>query len=568
MAMNYNPTVWQRIGGPWAITLRAYLWSAPLAVILQPIIEPGFWTGDENPFVWLSVCATGYLAFGIFLYIADKFLIPNRDAKPAPVIAILLIAITGGLIRSFVIGSLIPAFGLSGIGPFERMPFGAVISVFWLISAALIMDAKYRYRQQLAELVAEQIPLLNEQKAYVARFTQAIPSGTKADFDKANFQLQNTFRDVIVKASKSGAEWEPVARQAYRSIMNLIFVKQRPRRFSELVESDLITSPRDTFKIISQTPLFNIPIIFSFYVTTIFLAAARILPIDEAAASLAIGLLINLMILVVSKKIIERGSGDSSFGYLAMCAILVLQAIIGPLFSSAPYISIFELQVFALAGTLIEIIWIVATGLLLLSQRNRQKIIDQATSENELLNLEIKYWETIANRAENKNYSPTFTLDLIASDLRRFLAADQPDNCRGAIECASSLVAEIKFVRGSVDVFSIESEFERIMATWGQEANILWTVSGDSGTEFTIRRAITLIEISILRSLRNAGASVISIDFTDSQLGCEVTITDNGIDHSESGTNLGIEILQEISNNTWKQVRTGGVNKVTAQVSI
>ena len=566
MAMNYNPTVWQRIGGPWAITLRAYLWSAPLAVMLQPVIEPGFWTGDENPFVWLSVCATGYLAFGLFLFVANKFLIPNRDVKPASVIAVLLIAIVGGFIRSFVIGSLIPVFGLSGIGPFERMPFGAIIGMFWLVTSALIMDAKYRYRQQLNELVAEQFPLLNRQKAYLASFTQAIPSGTKADFDKANFKLQNVFRDVIIKASKSGAEWEPAAVQAYRSVMNLIFVKQRPRRFSELVESDLITSPRDTFKIISRTPLFNIPIIFSFYVTTIFLAAARILPIKEAAPSLTIGLLINLMILVVSKKIIERSSSDSSFGYLAMCSILVLQAIIGPLFSTAPYISIFELQVFALAGTLIEILWIVVTGLLLVSQQNRQKIIDQATLENELLRLEIQCWDSIAKRSSEIEYCPSKTLDLISSDIQNFLQANQSDKCRGAIECASALVAEVKFVRGSIDVFSVESEFERIMATWGQEANILWTVTGESGTEFTIRRAITLIEISILRSLRNAGATVISIDFSNSLLGCEVTITDNGIDHSESGTNMGIEILQEISNKTWKQERTGGVNKVTAQV--
>lgn len=419
---------------------------------------------------------------------------------------------------------------------------------------------------QLDELVAEQIPLLNKQKTYVASFTQAIPSGTKADFDKANFQLQNVFREVIVKASKSGAEWEPVARQAYRSVMNLIFVKQRPRRFSELVESDLITTPRDTFNLISRTPLFNIPVVFSFYFTSIFLAAARILPIRDAAVELTLGLLVNLLILIASKKIIQRSRSDSSFGYLAMFAILVLLAIIGPLFSTAPYISIFELQVFALAGTAIEIIWIVATGLLQLSQQNHQKLINQATLENELLQLEIQYWESIARRSAEIEYCPSKTLDLISSDMQTFLQANQPDKCRGAIECASTLVAEVKFVRGSIDVFSVESEFERIMATWGQEANILWTVSGESGAEFTIRRAITLIEISILRSLRNAGASVISIDFMNSLMGCEVTVTDNGVEHSEIGASLGIDILQEISNNTWTQVRAGGVNKVTAQV--
>ena len=566
MTMNYRPTPWERIGGPWAITLRAYLWTMPIAVLFQPVIEPGFWSGDESVFMWISVCATGYLAFGAFLYFANKFLIPNRDVKPAPIVAILLIAVFAGFVRSFVIGSLIPVFGLSGIGPFERMPFGATITVFWIISSSLIMDAKYRYRMQLDELVAEQIPLLNKQKTYVAGFTQAIPSGTKADFDKANFQLQNVFREVIVKASKSGAEWEPVARQAYRSVMNLIFVKQRPRRFSELVESDLITTPRDTFNLISRTPLFNIPVVFSFYFTSIFLAAARILPIRDAAVELTLGLLVNLLILIASKKIIQNSKGDSSFGYLAMFAILVLLAIIGPLFSTAPYISIFELQVFALAGTAIEIIWIVATGLLQLSQQNHQKLIDQATLENELLNLEIQYWESIARRSAEIEYCPSKTLDLISSDMQTFLQANQPDKCRGAIECASTLVAEVKFVRGSIDVFSVESEFERIMATWGQEANILWTVSGESGAEFTIRRAITLIEISILRSLRNAGASVISIDFMNSLLGCEVTITDNGVEHSEIGASLGIDILQEISNNTWTQVRAGGVNKVTAQV--
>ena len=370
--MNYRPTAWERIGGPWAITLRAYLWTAPLAILLQPIIEPGFWSGDENYFVWISVCALGYLAFGLFLFLADKFLIPNRDVKPAPVIAILLIAIVGGCIRSFVIGSLIPVFGLSGIGPIDRLPFGIVITVFWIVTAALIMDAKYRYRKELEELVAEQIPLLQKQKAYLDKFVQTIPAGTKADFDKANFHLQNVFREIAIKASSAGPQWHPISRQAYRSVMNLIFVQVRPRRFSELTEADYISSPSDAFKIISRTPLFHIPVVISFYVTSIFLALARIVPIEEAAISLSAGLLVNLLILVVAKKIIQRGKGDSSFGYLAMFAVLMILAILGPLFSSAAYISIFELQTFAVAGTVIEIIWIIASGLLLLSQQNRQ----------------------------------------------------------------------------------------------------------------------------------------------------------------------------------------------------
>jgi len=566
MTLNYQPTAWQRVGGPWAITLRAYLWSAPLAVMLQLIIEPGFWSGQENPFSWLAVCVLGYLAFGGFLFIADKFLIANREQKPASVIMVILVASIGGLIRSFVIGTCIPLFGISGINAVERMPFGAVIGVFWLITTSLIMDSKYRYRRQLDELIAEQIPLLASQKDYLTNFAKSIPLETKSEFDKSNFQLQNIFRDIAVKASSGDSKWESVARQAYRTVMSLIFVDRRPRRLSELPETEVISSPGDAFKVISQTPLLNIPVVFAFYVTTIFLAAARILPIGQAALPLAVGLLVNLLILVIGKKAIQRSKHDSSFGYINMLLILALLAIIGPTFSEATYISVFELQVFALAGTLIEIIWIVTTGLLQLSQQNRQKIVNQATSENELLRLEVDYWETIAQRSSQAGFSPAITLDLIASDLRQFLNLNQPVNCQGAMECASSLVGEIKLIRGSIDEFSIESEFDRIIATWGQEANILWTVSGISGPEGLVRRAITLIEISILRSLRYGKASVISIDVSNSASGSEITITDNGVEHSVNGASLGIEILQNISDNTWSQVRAGGVNKVTAQV--
>ena len=564
--MNYKPTAWERICGPWAITLRAYLWTAPIAVLFQPIIEPGFWTKKESFFAWLIVCALGYLAFGAFLFIANKFLIPNRELKSASVLAILLVAVVGGLIRSSVVGTAIPVFGLTGIGAIERIPFSVTITLFWLITTSLIMDSKYRYRRQLDELVAAQIPLLGKQKDYLSNFAQSIPVGTKSDFDKSNFQLQNVFRELIVKASDSGASWILVARQAYQTVMGLIFVQRRLRRFSELPDSEFIASPRDAFNIISRTPLLNIPVVFSFYVTTLFLAAARILPINEAAVPLAIGLLVNLMILVVSKKLIQRGKRNSAFGYLNMLLILTLLAIIGPTFSTAPYITVFELQVFALAATVIEIIWIVTTGLLQLSQQNRQKIIDQATNENDLLRLEIHYWESIAQRASAANYSPTITLDLIASDLRQFLDLDQPANCRGAIECASTLVGEVKLIRGSIDDFSIESEFERIMATWGQETDILWTVSGERNPESVVRRAITAIEISILRSLRNGGATVISIDVANSGTESEITVTDNGLEHTGVGASLGIEILQELSSNTWNQERSGGVNKVTAKI--
>jgi len=533
MALNYQPTIWERIGGPWAITLRAYLWTAPIAVLLQPIIEPGFWSG-ENPLTWIAVCLIGYLTFGAFLFLANKFLIPNRESKPASIIMVLLIAIFGGIIRSTVIGIAIPMFGLTGIGAVERMPFGVTITVFWIITAALMMDSKYRYRKQLSELLAEQQSRLAVQKQYLNNFTGIIPDFEKSEIDRVNYQLQNVFRDLAVKASTSGAKWESVARQVYRAVTDLIFVDRQPRRVSELPESEFLAAPKEAFRVISRTPLFNIPAVTLFYVTSIFLTAARIVPIKEAALSLAIGLFVNLLILVVSKRAIQKSKRDSAFGYINMIVILTLLAIIGPTFSTATYISVLELQVFALAGTFIEVIWIVATGLLQLSQLNRQKIINQATAENELLRLEIEYWETISQRVASAD---------------------------------NSLTGEIKDIRQSMDLFSIESEFERIVSTWGQEANILWTVAGAGSSELVARRAIAAIEISILKSLRYGQASLISIDLVGSPSGVQVTMTDNGQPYGTAGAAIGTEILTELTGGTYRVKRAGALTIANATLS-
>ena len=250
-----------------------------------------------------------------------------------------------------------------------------------------------------------------------------------------------------------------------------------------------------------------------------------------------------------------------------MIVILTLLAILGPTFSNATYISVLELQVFALAGTFIEVIWIVASGLLQLSQLNRQKIINQATIENELLQLENQYWQTISQQVANANYSPTFALSLAESDLRKFLDLDQPASCQGAIEFANSLTAEIKEIRNSIDLFSLESEFERIESTWGQEAKILWTLSGEGSSEIVARRAIATIEISILKSLRYGQANLISIDLISSPTEIQLVITDNGQPHGTTGAAIGTEILMELTGGTYLVKRTGALTIANARLS-
>jgi len=567
MALNYKPSVLERIGGPWALTLRAYLWTSPITVIFQPIIEPGFWSGNESRLTWFAVCLIGYLVFGAYIFIANKFLVPNREDKPVSGVLMILIGMIGGAIRGGTIGTLIPVLGLTGTNGIERLPFATIIGGIWIVTTSLIMDAKYRYQRQLNELVIEQNSLVGQQRLYLAKFTDAIPALSKPEFDLRNFKLQNIFRDLAVRAGADPGNWGLIARQVYSAVTDLIFVSKKPSRVSELPHEQFFSSRKDAFNVISRTPLFHIPTVFSLYLTLIVFSAARILPIKLAAFSLTIGMLVNLSILILSKKAIQRSKRNSSFIYINMFVVLTLLAIIGPTFSRGDYVSVFELQVFAIAGTVIEVIWIVATGLLMLSQVNRQKIIDQASIENELLRLENQYWVSISQQVTDANYSPLFTLNLVSSDLSSYLDADQPAKTRGAIEFASSLTAEIKAIRNSIDIFSIESEFDRIVATWGKETNILWTHNGVGCPELVARRAIAAIEISILKSLRYGQANLISIDLVSSSNGIDFSVNDNGGPHGTTGAAIGNEILMDLTSGTYKSVRKGSLTIATSTLS-
>ena len=60
---------------------------------------------------------------------------------------------------------------------------------------------------------------------------------------------------------------------------------------------------------------------------------------------------------------------------------------------------------------------------------------------------------------------------------------------------------------------------------------------------------------------------MVSIDVRGHEIGADFKITDNGHEHNDGGTGLGVEILQELSGNTWERNRAGGLNIVTAQFS-
>ena len=111
----YSPTVWQRLGGPWSITLRAYLWTAPLGILAQPVVEPSFWNDYSTVSIWLLIATLGYSAFGAVLWLGWLAFISRQSKPNASAVLVILIAVVASMSRSATIGLLVGPFGLTGV---------------------------------------------------------------------------------------------------------------------------------------------------------------------------------------------------------------------------------------------------------------------------------------------------------------------------------------------------------------------------------------------------------------------------------------------------------------------
>lgn len=567
MTLNYKPTIRERIGGPWAFTLRAYLWTAPLGILTQPIVEAGFWDGTSNPLNWFALSFLAYLVFGLVIFIGHKVIVPNREAKPAPASVVILIAMLAGMARSLTIGTNLELFGLSGINGVQRLPFGAFLGFVWIVTAALVFDFKYRYQSQLQPIVAEQKQLLNQQRIRLEKLGLASGDSGIPELEMSQRRLQNAIRDVTVRASNTKSNWAILAELVSQASLKVIHAGQPDSWISDSTDSELRGSRMDALKAISRTPLFNIPIALGFTAITVFFGAVRLFPIEIFLSWMALGFTSNFLVLLAGKALISRSNHSSSIGFINLLATLMILALVAPSFLDNGRYSNEQFRLFIILATAFEFIWIFATGYMQFVQENRQTIIDKASAENELLRAESRYWEAIESQLESNQYSYSTAMDQITSDLESLIKSERPDQAKGPIQFANTMMPSINELLLPVEKMSLEKELDRIERTWRPQANVIWTVTGEQTSVALARRAVGVLEICVSKSVRHGLASVISVTVTRSANSVEILVTDNGQPHDDNNSGLGIELAKELSNNTWVRTRVGSLTQMKATIS-
>ena len=563
----YSPTIWQRIGGPWSITLRAYLWTAPLGILAQPVVEPSFWNDFGTLPLWLLSAGLGYLTFGVVLWLGWFIFIDRRLSAFTSPLLVISIAIAASMARSATIGSLTEPLNLDGVGSLARLPFGAFLGFAWVFTTSLIMDSKYRYQLHLDSLVSEQVELLHKNGEWIDQVRARLNQMSRELIEDTHRHLQQAMREIAILSNDPKTIWAKVTPEIKRASIRIALAEDHETLTSEKNLSELKGSRSVALAAIATTPLMNVPLVMTFTSIITFLGATRLYSTTFALSAITFGILLHIAIIQLFRYLITRNPSASTFRYFLMISILLVTSLLSTTLVSPIDYDLLILRTIAVTATVFEVVWLIATGFIQYGQLQRQKTIDRAKAENETLELSLIFWQENISELKIDDESNKSPLLEVAAAMNRAVVTQDLQLGLEAMAFSNLYFAEFAGDILGQDAMEIESELGRIARTWKNQADVIWSVSGDHVELAIARRVTAALEICVSKAIRHGEASVISVDVKRMNDSVEVKVSDNGHDYVESGSGLGVEILKELSGNTWQRERAGGLNIVTALFS-
>ena len=563
----YSPTIWQRIGGPWSITLRAYLWTAPLGILAQPVVEPSFWNDFGTLPLWLLSAVLGYLTFGVVLWLGWFIFIDRRRSAFTSPLLVISIAIAASMARSATIGSLTEPLNLDGVGSLDRLPFGAFLGFAWVFTTSLIMDSKYRYQLHLDSLVSEQVELLQRNGEWIDQVRLRLNQISRELNEDSHHHLQQAMREIAILSNDPKTIWAKVTPEIKRASIRIALAEDHQTLTSEKNLSELKGSRSVALAAIATTPLMNVPLVMTFTSIITFLGATRLYSTAFALSAITFGILLHIAIIQLFRYLITRNPSASTFRYFLMISILIVTSLLSTTLVSPVAYDLLILRTIAVTATVFEVVWLIATGFIKYGQLQRQKTIDRAKAENETLELSLSFWQENISELRIEDESHKSPLLEVAAAMNRAVVTQDLQLGLEAMAFSNLYFAEFAGDILGQDAMEIESELGRIARTWRHQADVIWSISGDH-VELVIARKVTAaLEICVSKAIRHGEASVISVDVKRMSESVEIKVSDNGHNYVEGDSGLGVEILKELSGNTWQRERAGGLNIVTALFS-
>ena len=150
-----EPSFREQLGGRWAISLKAFLISAPIAVVL--VIG---WSGSNgsDALGWVLAALVGIVLTGVWVYAMHRTVYRNRAQRPVAVwIGITFAIITAVIfvLSLYMVGRILDLD--INQGPLSHTPELLILMPWWSITVILLLEASARFDAQRSVLVERMV---------------------------------------------------------------------------------------------------------------------------------------------------------------------------------------------------------------------------------------------------------------------------------------------------------------------------------------------------------------------------------------------------------------------------
>jgi len=199
-----EPTFRERLGGRWALSLKAFVITAPLIVLAITLVSAQTWTEAIG---WAVASSVAMVVLGAWTYLLHRTLFRKRATSPLPVSLVIGCAVVAGAI--FVATASLVGFLLglpAAEGPWGRIVPTVLVATWWSVTLSLMLEASDRFRRERAILIdrAVQQQVAAAQEAEVAaRIRESIREDVNAELAEAHVSLLRRLDDIEARADAS-----------------------------------------------------------------------------------------------------------------------------------------------------------------------------------------------------------------------------------------------------------------------------------------------------------------------------------------------------------------------------
>ena len=549
--MTDRPTLTERIGGRWAVSLRG--WIVISAIMMVPQIAYGIATYRDavDQVAIVGIVIAGVTSLGLVLLLADRTLLRQRRVTPVPIVTIVVLGVIAGLIQATITYALLLAFGLDTIALQGRFVIAPVFATILIVAVALVFDDLDRYQRERHELL-QRLAGLRALDAERGELTRSIETAVQED-------VLVTTREILgdldrARTARSAEERLRVARQlqttAERSLRPL-----SQRLYAPGISTVPDATRREALRsALNRQPIRALAVTIAVGVATFAFSASRTDALEGLWQAI-VQMLVLYVALVTTTWVARRRAWTPAW-------TLPIATLVGVTVTTVKVAVIQELRFGSLLGgvVILNAVWVaiatIAVSIVAAAVSGRrdelreleftvdERVLDAIIANRELVRVSRELAQHVHGTLQSTLLATAFAIESATRSNDQVAFTTAVDGAREALRSVTPLHRPADDLAGEVQrQLDLWREFTEVRAT----VDVTGTIP-----EATIRDAGQVIEEGIGNAKKHGRAQTIEVLITQPADGLlRIVVRDDGRGPQAGGAGFGTTLLDGIAPGAW-----------------